>query len=110
MFYGPGVAANATEFSEVDLSDVLFEDVDFRCGVNLDTVILPRTGVRTFSNAEAAFSRALRAAAGDLSDEGRIAFSVLGAEMYDLQNPIVVGEDILGDFLAAPDARATASI
>ncbi len=105
MFYGRDSAAKPTVFLGVDLSAVRLVSVDFRCGVVLSSVVFPASGVNVFPNPNGVFTRQLRQAAASLDRESEIALSVLGHEMNDGQNPMVICDDILDDLLDTTEAR-----
>lgn len=93
-------------FEHCDLSGAVFENISVYGGVDLSTVILPRTGVRVFNNAGGAFSRALRESAGSLEKDAGIPLDVLGnADCYDEQNPVVFDVVVLADFLGSDVIR-----
>jgi len=106
IFYGPDCPpARPTVFSEVDMRKASFHEVDFRCAVDLSSVLLPESGVRVFRNPSGALSRGLRAAGETLTGEDRIPLVVFGAEFYDSQDPLVFDQPILSELLATAKAR-----
>ncbi|QGW29506.1 pentapeptide repeat-containing protein [Phnomibacter ginsenosidimutans] len=76
------------QFSKCDMQAATFKNVTIKNGLTLDSILLPKTGLRLFDNNNEAFTNALLKGVEAAQDDARISLKVM-ADFAEGQHPVL---------------------